>query len=226
MAAALGLAVDETRLASPELALVDAALAAELRLSLPPVEGTEPRGRASFEEAPAASDESAPPQRDVEDEFGEAEAGAAELHLDAEYIGSVTEEMPAQSQTTSSHHPVLPAPEAEDAIGETDAALRRIRERLTDESPDRGRRLRRRFTVASGASAVCALGVLAVDVAVPSGAATRLVPALVPSSSAFSVCASERADGLGVDWDSSEATVPHHACRVHQYRLGETEPPL
>ena len=167
MSAAPGLVVGESPLASPELALVDAALAAELRLSLRPVEDFSPRPRESFEEAPAAFEQDALVQPDVAVELGEAEAGDFDQLHDDEYIVEAIEHTPAQSQRTSSHYPVLPAPEPyEEAIEETDAALREIRERLTYESPSpaRERKLRRRFTFGSGASAVCALGVLAVDV--------------------------------------------------------------
>jgi hypothetical protein len=158
--------VGESPLASPELALVDAELAAELRRSLCPVEDSWLRRRASSEEAPAAIEEDAPVQRDFADALGEAESGDAEQLHDYEYIVEVIEQTPAQSQRTSSHYPVLPAPEPEEeAIEKTDAALRRIRERLTDdESPARERKLRRRFTLASGATVLCALGVFAVDV--------------------------------------------------------------
>jgi hypothetical protein len=165
VAAAPSLAVGESPLASPELALVDAALAAELRLSLRPVEDSWLQGPARFEQAPAAFVEHARVQWDPADEVGEAESGDADQLHDDDYIVEVIEHTPEQSQRTSSHYPVLPAPEPyEQAIEETDAALRQIRERMTDESPAYERKLRRRFILGSGASAVCALGVLTVDV--------------------------------------------------------------
>ena len=80
-----------------------------------------------------------------------------------DYIVEVVEQAPAPSQQTSSHYPVLPEPD-EEATEETDAALRRIRERLTEELPASERKLRRSFIVASGASAVCAVGVFALDI--------------------------------------------------------------
>ena len=54
---------------------------------------------------------------------------------------------------------------SETVIPETDAALRRIRERLNDgdESPGRTSRVRRPSTLASGVVAMCALGVFAAD---------------------------------------------------------------
>jgi hypothetical protein len=171
MAAAPRLVVGESPLASPELALVDAALATELRRSLCPVEDSSMRPRERFEEAPPAFEDDTPVQREVADEGGHAEAGDADqLH---DYIVDSIEHTPAQSQRTSSHYPVLPAPEVEryeEAIEETDAVLRRIRTRLTDESPASDespapeRKLRRRFILGSGAGAVCVLGLGAVDV--------------------------------------------------------------
>ncbi len=99
------------------------------------------------------------------DEPEDAEAGDAEHLHDYDYIVEVVEQTPAQSKQTSSHYPVLPAPEREEqAVQETDAALQRIRERLTEELPTSERKLRRPFTLASGASAVFSLGVLALDV--------------------------------------------------------------
>jgi hypothetical protein len=160
-----GLVVRDSPLASPELALVDAALAAELRLSLRPVEDSWLRPPVSFEEARAAVEEDAPAEPDVADEPGEAEAGNADQLHEYDFVVEAIEHTPAERRRTSSHYPVLPAPEPDEAaIEETDAALRQIRERLTDESPPRERKVRRRFILGSGTSAVCALGVLAVDV--------------------------------------------------------------
>lgn len=78
--------VGELPLASPELALVDATLAAELRRSLRPVEDSWLRPRASSKDAPAVL-EDAPVQRDFADELGETESGDSEHFSDDEYIG-------------------------------------------------------------------------------------------------------------------------------------------
>jgi hypothetical protein len=153
----------ESPLTSPELALVDPWLAAELRRSLSPAEDTWPHPRASVEEAPSAIEEDAPVQPVFAEELGGVESGDTEHLQDYEYIVEVIEQTPAQSQRASSHYPDLPESE-EEAIDETDAALRRIRERFTDDPPACETKLRRRFTLASGASALCALGVLALDV--------------------------------------------------------------
>jgi hypothetical protein len=184
--------VGESPLASPELALVDADLAAELRRGLRPVVDTWLRPRVSAEEASAAIEEAPqlvvadePPlaeSPDSEDFYGHdyivedvpvqpvvadepplAESRDREHFHDDDYIVEVVEQAPAPSKQTSSHYPVLPELE-EEATEETDAALRRIRERLTEELPATERKLRRRFIFASGASAACAVGVLALDV--------------------------------------------------------------
>ena len=126
-------------------------------------EDSPPRPLASIDEACAESEDDAPAQWDVADILREAEPRAEQLLVD-EYIVAVPEQTPAQEQR-SSHYPVLPAPEPErEAIEETDAALRRIRERLNEsDEPTRKSRLRRPFTLASGVIAMCALGVFAVD---------------------------------------------------------------
>lgn len=127
-------------------------------------EDSPPRPEASFDEASVESEDDAPAQWDVADILRETEPRAGQLLVD-EYIVAVPEGTPVQEQR-SSHYPVLPAPEPErEAIEETDAALRRIRERLNEsnESPARKGRLRRAFTLASGVIAMCALGVFAVD---------------------------------------------------------------
>ena len=155
--------VGESPLASPELALVDADLAAELRRGLRAVEDTWLRPRVSAEEAPAAIEEDAPSQPVAADELPLVESRESEHLPDLDYIVEVVEQPPAPSEQTRSHYPVLPEPE-EDAIEETDAALRLIREHMTEELPAPERKLRRRFILASGASAACAVGVLALDV--------------------------------------------------------------
>ena len=110
--AAPGLVVDEFPLASPELALVDADLAAELRRSL---------GGASV-------------QREFADELRPEQAGDAQHFRVSEKSAEVSERTPTHSERPSSHYPLLPPLEPDErAIEETEAALRRIRERPTDE---------------------------------------------------------------------------------------------
>jgi len=84
------------RLASPELALVDAALAAERRLRL----------------------------SSVEDSWLDPLTNLAEAT-----VGAIDEDSP------SPHYPLVPALEPEEeAIQETEASLRRLHERMTDDS--------------------------------------------------------------------------------------------
>ncbi len=185
------LVVSESPLASPELALVDPELGAGLRERLTLVEDTWLRPRVRVEPAPAMIQDEAPvppalaleldhddvaePAQVVDDEpaprafvdeLQVAEPARTDDVHDPEYVVDVVEQAPAQRQQTSSHYPLLPAPlePEERVVEETDAALRRIRERLTEELPASKRKFRRRFTVASGTSTACALGVLAVDV--------------------------------------------------------------
>ncbi len=115
------------------------------------------------EEAPAAFEEDEAPQAVVADDLLLAEPRESNHLPDLGYIVEVVEQAPALTQETRSHYPVLPEPE-EEVIEETDAALRRIREHMTVELPASERKLRRRFILASGASAACAVGVLALDV--------------------------------------------------------------
>ena len=161
MAAAPGLVVGESLLASPELALVDA----DLRQSLCAVEYTWMRRRAILQGIPAAIEDDAPVQGNLADESAEAASGDPPDVSDYQHRAELIEEAPEQSERTSSHYPELPASKPEEgAIDETDVALRRIRERLADESPATTRKLRRLFTLASGATTLCALSVLAVDI--------------------------------------------------------------
>ena len=167
MAAAPVLVVGNPPLASPELALVDADLAAELRLGLCPVADTWLSPRTNVEETRVTIEEDVLVERDPANDRRDPAPVGAEPVDTYDYIIEVIDQPPAQSQSTSSHYPVLPSPEPEEeAIDETDTALRRIRERLTeaDSSSVRKRRLRRPFTYASGASALCAIGLLATDV--------------------------------------------------------------
>lgn len=135
MAAAPGVGVVAFPVASPELALVDADLAAELRQGLRPVEDSWLRPPSSSEDAPTDNGDDAPPQR-VVDELSVEEPERVEHLDDVDYIVKA-EETPPQGQETSSHYPVLPAPEpGAESTDDTDAALRRIRERLDgDASP-------------------------------------------------------------------------------------------
>jgi hypothetical protein len=223
----LSLAADplfgEAPLASPELALVDSTLAAELRRNLSPVVDAW-RPSARVEPISVASDEDASPQLDSTHDPDEVEPRDAEqlddpdlpwlalaeddredstLHVPArveeapastggvpvsdqssvvderrepvrsdepllvdDYIITPPEPTPTAEEQTRSHYPVLPAPESDaEAIDAADAAFRRIRERLTEtnEKPSRTRRIRRRFTLASGVVAACAVAALGAD---------------------------------------------------------------
>jgi hypothetical protein len=191
---------DESSHASPELALVDSVLAAELRRGLRLVADTWVPPRVQVEEAPTAIEEAPTAIEEVptaveevptaveeaptvieEDEPAEQDLGGVlgravprEVEpfgnddyivevIDDDYIVEVSDDTSAQH--ANPHYPVLPSPKSgQEGIEETDAALRQIRERMVDEVPARKTRLRRRFTVASGASVVVALCVLAVDV--------------------------------------------------------------
>ena len=178
---------DESSYASPELALVDSVLAAELRRGLRLVEDSwvPPRvpveeaptaieeAPTAIEEAPTAIEEDEPAEQDLGDVLGVAVSREVEPFGDDDYIVEVIDDDyiveviddTAPAQHANPHYPVLPSPRSgEEGIEETDAALRQIRERMVDEVPARKTRLRRRFTVASGASVVVALCVLAVDV--------------------------------------------------------------
>jgi hypothetical protein len=134
MTAAPGLVVGESPLASPELALVDADLAAQLRRSLDPVEHTWLRPRATLEGAPAAI-EKAPVQLEFADERRREQAGDAQHFRDFGHSAEVIEQTPTQSELPRAHYPLLPPLEPDErAIEETEGALRRIRERPTNES--------------------------------------------------------------------------------------------
>jgi len=152
--------LDDAPLASPELALVDPELAAELRTTLSPEERWL-RPSAGAEDKPDDADA----LWDVAEIPREAEA-APELAL-VDERPTATPEQAAAEGASRSHYPVLPASEPDaEATDATDVALRRIRESLTetDESPSGKRRIRRGFTFASGVVAVCAVAVLGADV--------------------------------------------------------------
>ena len=186
MTAAPRLVDGESSYASPELALVDAVLAAELRRSLRLVEDSWVPPRVPVEEAPTAIEEvptaveeaptvieeDEPAEQDLGGVLGRAVPREVEPFgnddyivevIDDDYIVEVSDDTSAQH--ANPHYPVLPSPKSgQEGIEETDAALRQIRERMVDEPSPHKTRLRRRFTVASGASVVFAVGVLAVDV--------------------------------------------------------------
>jgi len=122
----------EAQLASPELALVDAELAAELRSALIPVEDRWLRPLAPVVQAPAESGEDSPAQLQSADDAGHAESRDAE-QLHDEFIVSTPERAPADELRSNSHYPVLPSPEPDaEATDAADAAFRRIRERLAE----------------------------------------------------------------------------------------------
>ena len=128
MAAAPDVEVVAFPLASPELALVDAHLAAELRQCLRPVEDSCLRPRQQSKEVPAS--EEAAPSEQVVDDLSVAEPREAGHHESAER--SEVEDTPSEGREMSSWYPILPAPEpGVEPIDATDAALRRIRERLS-----------------------------------------------------------------------------------------------
>ena len=112
-------APDFPMIASPELALVDAALASELRLMPPPPGHAHSRLLAGLNQAPLVADPHALPNR-----------RSPEARVDRVTFEAPSDE-PHERQATDSHYPALPAPERElDGITEMDAALQRIRERL------------------------------------------------------------------------------------------------
>ena len=154
--------VAEPQLTSPELALVDPALAAELRRELRPSEGIWHLPRARVEAILVEIEASVLEERMVPDAPSRAEQDDDQV---LEFVEEAAEEeAPAVTAASapSSHYPVLPAPESDDANA-TDVALRQIRARLTEQVSASEPRLRRRFTIASGASAVYALAILALD---------------------------------------------------------------
>jgi hypothetical protein len=161
--------VGEAPLASPELALVDAELAAELRSKLSLDEDTWLRPR-EHDDAPPESDTDAPARVESANDHGNAESLDPELHDELfvdEFIVPIPDQTPTEGLQPSSHYPALPAPEPErEVIEETDATLRRIRERLNESDESSTRRdkvVRRPFTLASGVAAVYAVGMFAVD---------------------------------------------------------------
>jgi hypothetical protein len=180
---------------SPELALVDAALATELRAILvvvDPFVATTPVARPAHEEpavellevppvAPAVEIDEHDPIADLivqgpESRFAEPPTLVAEPPTFIEPAVEVPAHDPsadpiaeeADQQAEASWYPALPAPvdDSAEPMDATEAVLREIRDRLTTPAPaKRKRRFRRRFTIASGLSTALALGVFAAGVA-------------------------------------------------------------
>ena len=101
------------QLASPELALVDPELAAELRSTLSPVEDRWLRPPARVEDASAESED--PPVRLADDAGYAASRDTQRLHDDEFIVATPPEQTPAEEPRLSSHYPVLPAPKPEEA---------------------------------------------------------------------------------------------------------------
>ena len=161
---------------SPELALVDAALRAELRatdapalhVALPPVPDHEEAVIDLIEYpvvAPTLRLEESDPIADliVQGPASHATEPSAFDAIERDPRTNVSVEA-TDSQAEKSGYPALPAPASDGAepMDTTEAALREIRDRLAKPEPARrGRRFRRRFTVASVLSTAVALGVFA-----------------------------------------------------------------
>jgi len=197
-----------TRQVSPELVLVDAALAEELRASLDaPLASTEVAPHVVYiRPADVERDESvvvgvaawvADSSSDVDasdllvgaidDRADESETTAASPSPSAAIAGSVVDgasaaapdygatsdlivgpaDSAAHGSEPTSRYPSLPAPEDAEAdpMDAAEAALREIRARMTNDAPEKTRRLfRTRFTVALGGTTFCAVAALAADV--------------------------------------------------------------
>lgn len=194
MAAAPNHLFDASRAASPELALVDATLAAELRLMLrlpseidvrpqPPARDVAPMQSGLADDlivepvqpivrAVRAAPETVAPDAISADELI---VFPNEPPLVLPVSVGVADAVPPpasvdasggdeESPDARSNYPVLPALDAR-TTDETDAALRRIREQIaTVEPPTRRRRVRRSFTVASGLTAACAVAVVVTEI--------------------------------------------------------------
>ena len=211
--AAAPLLFDDPLLASPELALVDADLAAQLRGELTSGEGFRPREVARPAYLTLVVDGTAP-ELTPDDELAPLELAAVDvmpayivlpdeemddLPLEAEVPGaaenfdlpvppalsSEIEELPdyivqsgestvareistepsADKAQSSSDYPVLPAPdESSDALEETEAALRRIREQMVVPGDKQASHVRRRLAIVSGLGLGMTLAAVAVDV--------------------------------------------------------------
>lgn len=105
-------------LASPELALVDPKLAADLRRTHSPADDRWLRPRARVEDA-SAEGEARPAQLESGDDAGHAASGNAEQTHDQESIVATPPEQTfSEELRPSSRYPALPAPEPEEAAFE------------------------------------------------------------------------------------------------------------
>jgi hypothetical protein len=159
---------------SPELALVDADLAASLRLTLSDPEHLLRSARRVSAGAVAASH--------TPEELHAAGPGVVHCGADADLVAALVEQNGGgevdepnvdvldEASFEGGHRgsmPVLPSPQADglDTAEATEAALKRIRERLEMEAAVAPtKRFRTRFTVASGGGMACALLTLTIDV--------------------------------------------------------------
>jgi hypothetical protein len=205
--AAAPLLFDDPPIASPELALVDADLAAQLRGDLSIGEAFRPRAvprpespslafdavvRELADEQPPADEQEEPPVTELDElpEYDELpdyivrnddhvadlvpddvvlsrdEPADVVVPAELEIVSTATGEASFDDAHSSSDYPVLPdLDERRDALDETDAALRRIREQMgVTPTAQRTPRVRRRFTVCVGVCAAGALAAFAADV--------------------------------------------------------------
>lgn len=178
-----------TRAVSPELALVDAVLAAELRttLDLPAVESTVPHADTSPpdlgrpEEAVTAEvlyrALASPDHVDASDLIVESAGDHGSIPVVAPVAGDSLGEIDPSDEPVGdaedeaddaapASYPALPAPTeaGPDSMDATEVVLRQITDRLATPAPPARRRFRTRFTIASSLSAFLALGVLVLDV--------------------------------------------------------------
>jgi hypothetical protein len=170
-----------TRQVSPELVLVDAALAEELRPSLdtPPastavalhvvsitsadlIVGAIDGDAVESETRSAAPSPSMAVVDSVDDNAG---AAAPDYGDTSDLIVRPADDATHGSEATS-RYPALPAPEdaGVDPMDAAEATLREIRARMTTDAPETRRLFRTRFTVAMGGSAVCAVAALVAHV--------------------------------------------------------------
>jgi hypothetical protein len=203
--AAAPLLIDDRLVASPELALVDAGLAAQLRVELTSGEAFRPREVARPAYLTLLADAGAPePPTTSDDEHGPLEVDAVDVLPAFVVLPDETTEVPDVAETLdypvppalaeeveelpdyivrtgepaapvaeasvdqahpSSDYPVLPdLDERSDALEETEAALRRIREQFVAPGGKPTSRVRRRLAIVSGLGLGVALGVVALDV--------------------------------------------------------------